>query len=226
MKSRQHAACEGHKGRGARDGPPSEDHDLWQLTAASIEPLRRRKPRVPGTPPPDCGGPQPHGSEGPTKSAEPQDRRKPPSSPAPDAHPLRRAPEREAPPLAAFERRKARRIAAGYQDIDARLDLHGLTQRDAHPRLRAFLLDCAGRGLATVLVITGKGGPPEAGNDRLDASLDRPNRGVLKRMVPRWLAEPDLRAVVVSFTAAAIRHGGDGALYVQLRRRSAGPTGA
>jgi DNA-nicking Smr family endonuclease len=49
--------------------------------------------------------------------------------------------------------------------------------------------------------------------------LSEPERGVLRRNVPRWLAEPDLRSIVVCYTAAAASHGGEGALYIQLRRR-------
>ena len=64
-----------------------------------------------------------------------------------------------------------------------------------------------------MLVITGKGAP----NAR-----DGEERGVLRRNVPRWLAEPELAAIVVSFTTASIRHGGDGALYVQIRARKGG----
>jgi DNA-nicking Smr family endonuclease len=131
---------------------------------------------------------------------------------------VRRAP----PPLAEFERRKARQIASGKVEVEARVDLHGLRQRDAHARLRAFLADAYARGLKTVLVITGKGGEEPA--DRLGELAGERQRGVLRRNVPHWLAEPELRAIVLSVTQAGVRHGGAGALYVQLRKgtRSAG----
>ena len=130
----------------------------------------------------------------------------------------RQAKARPAPPLADFDRRKARQIASGKIEIDARIDLHGMRQRDARARLRAFLLDAHAAGHKTVLVITGKGGG-ERPADYLGALLGEQQRGVLKRSVPRWLEEPDLRAVVLSYTQAGPRHGGDGALYVQLRKR-------
>jgi DNA-nicking Smr family endonuclease len=120
------------------------------------------------------------------------------------------------PPLADFERRKSRRIASGKIEVDARIDLHGLRQSDAHARLRGFLLQAHGNGLKTVLVITGKGGEEPA--DRLANLVGERQRGVLRRNVPHWLGEPELRAIVLSFTQAGARHGGAGALYVQLRR--------
>ncbi len=122
------------------------------------------------------------------------------------------------PPLADFDRRAVRRIRSGHIEIEARLDLHGMRQEEAHRALRAFLAGCRSRGLRWVLVITGKGRFQEGAQSSLaDASGDR---GVLKRSVPRWLADPDLRPIIVSYTTAALHHGGEGALYVQLRLRN------
>jgi DNA-nicking Smr family endonuclease len=101
--------------------------------------------------------------------------------------------------------------------IDARLDLHGMRQRDARVELHAFLRAAQARALKTVLVITGKG-DTAAEPDHLAAAFGKPQRGVLRRSVPQWLEEPDLRSVVLSYTSAGTRHGGDGALYVQLRK--------
>jgi DNA-nicking Smr family endonuclease len=119
-------------------------------------------------------------------------------------------------PLAEFERRKARQIGSGKVEIGARIDLHGMRQHDAHAWLRGFLLDAYARGHKTVLVITGKGG--EEPSDRLGELAGERQRGVLRRNVPSWLQEPDLRAIVLSYTQAGPRHGGAGALYVQLRK--------
>ena len=121
------------------------------------------------------------------------------------------------PPLVEFDRRAARRIASGKSEIEARIDLHGDRQHEARSRLRTFLLDSHAKGRRTVLVITGKGGEQERG-DHLGDALEESRRGVLRRNVPLWLEEPDLRAIVVSYTVAGARHGGEGALYVQLRR--------
>ena len=108
------------------------------------------------------------------------------------------------------------KIATGKVEVEARIDLHGLRQRDAHLRLRAFLIEAHARGHKTVLVITGKGGEEPA--DRYGELAGERQRGVLRRNVPQWLGEPELRAIVLSFTQAGVRHGGAGALYVQLRK--------
>jgi DNA-nicking Smr family endonuclease len=120
-------------------------------------------------------------------------------------------------PLPTVQRRQARRIASGAIEIEARLDLHGATQSVAHARLVAFLQGSAQRGLKTVLVITGKGASRERASSAL-AGREREEIGVLRRSVPRWLAEAPLRALVISYQTAAPRHGGDGAFYILLRR--------
>lgn len=116
-------------------------------------------------------------------------------------------------PLAPLEPKARRRLTRGAE-VDARLDLHGLTQAAAHQRLRLFLLEAQALGHGVVLVITGKGDLERLGGPQFGEG-----RGVLRRAVPLWLAEPDLRAVVLGFEAAGRRHGGEGALYVRIRRR-------
>jgi DNA-nicking Smr family endonuclease len=125
-----------------------------------------------------------------------------------------------APPLSDLDRRKARKVGTGKVEIEGRIDLHGMRQAEAHAALRRFLLRGYAEGRRWVLVITGKGAPLRRCEDDAGlVSVRDDERGVLKRNVPRWLDEPELRAIVIGFTAAAIRHGGEGALYVQLRRR-------
>jgi DNA-nicking Smr family endonuclease len=104
-------------------------------------------------------------------------------------------------------RREKQQIARGRTAIDARIDLHGMTQAEAHMRLVRFLRRAQSDGAKFVLVITGKG-----------ARSRDPDRGVLRRQVPLWLQLPDLRDAVVGFEEAHIAHGGEGALYVRLRR--------
>ena len=117
-----------------------------------------------------------------------------------------------APPLAPIERRLKRELSRGRAAIDAALDLHGLTQAEAHQALRGFLRHSQARGARLVIIVTGKGGAT-------DEFSGWPNeRGVLKRLTPQWLREPDLRSVVLGFEEAGRAHGGSGALYVRLRR--------
>ena len=112
------------------------------------------------------------------------------------------------PPLAPLTRRTKKRIARGNHAIDGRLDLHGMTQAEAHDALFGFLRAKQVRGAKVVLVITGKGA--RGGDDG--------GRGVLKRMVPLWLRLPEFRGLIVGFESAAVGHGGEGALYVSLRK--------
>jgi DNA-nicking Smr family endonuclease len=111
------------------------------------------------------------------------------------------------PPLAPLGRRMKQRVARGKDEIDGRLDLHGLTQSEAHAALLRFLRTASSRGARLVLVITGKGARAAEGE-----------RGVLKRQVPHWLGLPEFRALVIGFEDAHIAHGGEGALYVRVRR--------
>jgi DNA-nicking Smr family endonuclease len=112
-----------------------------------------------------------------------------------------------APPLAPLGRRERAQLSRGKKEIEARLDLHGMTQMRAHRALSGFLHQAHGNGLTFVLVITGKG---KIGTES--------ERGVLRRQVPQWLSQPEFRNVVVGFEEAHIGHGGAGALYVRIRR--------
>ena len=208
------------RSRGAR-GLPDEDHALWQHTASSVEPLRRVKARVPDVEAETTGALRRAHSKPATGLREDSDESRNRASPLPrvPSGPQASRSRAEPPPLAAFERRKARRIASGQIEIDARIDLHGLRQNEAHHRLIGFLTSCVQRGFTTVLVITGKGARGDEDDRRLDMFDDRPSRGVLRRSVPLWLAEPALRSIVTSYTSAAIKHGGEGAFYIRLRRR-------
>ena len=81
-----------------------------------------------------------------------------------------------------------------------------MTQAQAHVALLRFLQRSQAAGAKIVLVITGKGARGSG------------EPGVLRRQVPLWLNLPEFRDMIVGFEAAAIAHGGDGAMYVRLRR--------
>lgn len=109
----------------------------------------------------------------------------------------------------------ANRLRRGLIRPDARVDLHGLTQSAAHRTLFAWLTAAHNRGHRLVLVVTGKGNPR---NDE-NAPWMMSDHGVLKEMVPRWLKEAELAALIAHVRPAHSTHGGDGALYVYLRKR-------
>lgn len=192
-------------------GITSDEADLWGHATRALTPLKAKQ-RVKAT--------APAAPDAPPRPAPKEEARSAVAAPKREA--IVPAPRVPAPPLADLDRRKVRQIASGKQEIDARIDLHGWRQGEAAERLRAFLLDAHARGLRTVLVITGKGGDQQHGDYMPDASGGA-RRGVLRRSVPLWLAEPALRAIVVGYTTAGVRHGGEGALYVQLRRRERSP---
>jgi DNA-nicking Smr family endonuclease len=189
-----------------------EDEELWTSVAQDLEPVRRKERVLGGLEPAE------------PREAPRSDLKRGMYGPVHQVHlPVKRhpgapPPTKSSPPAATYDWRRARKLASGRAEIEARLDLHGLRQSEAHRALRSFLLACQAKGLRNVLVITGKGGPDDDASGRVDLG-DRRDRGILKRSVPRWLAEPELRTFVVSYTTAHPRHGGEGALYLQLRRR-------
>ncbi len=104
-----------------------------------------------------------------------------------------------------IDKRTADRFKKGNMTLDARIDLHGMTQDHAHDALLHFMRQSIKAKFRVVLVITGKG--RQSGG-----------QGILKGEVPRWLNEPTLRPHILSFSYAQPKHGGDGALYVYLKR--------
>lgn len=183
--------------RGRRRVLSAEERALWTHVVREVKPLR------PTAKAPEAVAPLPPEPATPPLPAEPP------------RVPGRAAPPRPTPalPLAPLEPKARRRLTRGAE-VDARIDLHGLTQAVAHRRLRLFLLEAQALGHGVVLVITGKGDL-----ERVTGPHFGEGRGVLRRAVPLWLAEPELRAVVLGFEEAGRRHGGEGALYVRVRRR-------
>lgn len=104
-----------------------------------------------------------------------------------------------------LEKPVKRKLSRGHIQLEARIDLHGLIQGEAHGILLDFLMRAHDRGLRHVLVITGKG-----------SSLG--SEGALKRAVPLWFSKPEYRYLISSYEQAAQHHGGEGALYVRLSR--------
>jgi DNA-nicking Smr family endonuclease len=102
---------------------------------------------------------------------------------------------------------RLRRLARGREGRQPSLDLHGLAQGEARQALTRFLLAAQADGRRAAVVVTGRGVQGD---------------GVLRRRAPEWLAEPHLRDVVAGVAEAHRRHGGDGALYVALKRRRTG----
>jgi len=177
-----------------RRGLSYEDRVLWTHVTKQIKPLRAEP----------LGAPEDAG-----EASETQTPAKPPpkfSKPAADRKVTPAVAVLTKPPAQPEKlgRRMKRNLARGKDKIDARLDLHGYTQHEAHAALLRFLRSAHERDARLVLVITGKGRGGEI--------------GVLRRQVPQWLALPEFRALVIGFEDAHIAHGGEGALYVRVRK--------
>ena len=178
-----------------------EELELWRHIAQTVRPIKSRR-----------------------RAAQPKDEA--PSAPAAKAKAVKAAapaaPAPKQPPPApakphelthglshGIDRRQAERFRKGKLPIDGKIDLHGRTQQDAHDDLLAFLKRAHASGKRTVLVVTGKG---------MTQGKTGPKIGILRQAVPRWLNEPAFRALVLAFDYAEPQHGGEGALYVLLKR--------
>jgi DNA-nicking Smr family endonuclease len=183
---------------GTRGDGHENDAELWQRVVGSARPLKKHRAAMKPEPllPPARKA---------AKETEPSSQSRL-AKPIPKPSPAARG--------EALDRGTARKLERGHLAVEARLDLHGMRQREAHVALRRFLKSAQGRGYRHVLVITGKGNEP----DTRRSFYEEDSRGVLRQAVPHWLAAPDLAHVVVSFSAAPRRLGGEGALYVRLRK--------
>lgn len=186
-----------------RKGLTAEDSELWAFVTREITPLKRRRRKL---------------AKAAVKAVETlPEPVPPPLKPAVKpksaaSRPVKLPAAPPIPPIAPIDKHERRQVVRGTRAIDARIDLHGMRQAEAHGALRGFLAIAQMRGYSMVLVITGKGG----GGGDMPYAVDE--RGVLRRIVPQWLRMPDLRPLILGFEEAHHGHGGSGALYVRLRR--------
>ncbi len=191
-----------------KKGLSAEDRALWEKVAATTTPLERPARKIDTPPAPKSPKPKSSSSQaiapfrigaGGTKNTS--------HHLAPSvADRVNDAPVR-------MHRATHKRMVKGKLTPEGRIDLHGLTLASAHPRLTHFILDAHAQGKRLVLVITGKG------RDRDDDGPIPIRRGVLRHQVPGWLMAPPLGAVVLDIRTAHLKHGGEGAYYVYLKRQ-------
>jgi len=182
-----------------RRRPTVAELELWRDVMRDVLPLRRRRRILESAPPETSQIPSV------PASAAPSPRTPAPLTAAPALSPLSR--ELVVGRLADVDKRNAQRFRRGKMPIEARIDLHGMTQDRAHPILTGFLARAQEKGQRCVLVITGKG-------LRQDGAV-----GVLRSALPRWLNEAPNRDRVLGLTHATPADGGEGAYYVLLRRK-------
>ena len=195
-------------------GLSGAERDLWNRVTASVKPLSRSLKSIPPAKP----------ASGAT-AAKPKPARPAMSKPASKAQPLphpgaavQRSPAKRAKSADLpyeINRSETRRAHRRPDALQGRLDLHGMTQREAHGALLNFLKAQHAAGARCVLVITGKGGPLKTGAE----IAHREGRGVLRARFREWLHEPAFRALVAACDTAHQRHGGSGAFYVWLKKK-------
>jgi DNA-nicking Smr family endonuclease len=181
-----------------------DEHKLWSGVTRSVAPLKRKPSKARA----------PEAMLAPGEPVPPPARRRTelPATRQPAAKSATKSATKSASkpalPVVGLERREKQRLARGTEGIDLRIDLHGKTQSQAHAALLGFLRRAQAQGARFVLVITGKGGGLGSSGER----------GILKRQVPLWLRLPEFRLLVLAIEDAHVTHGGEGALYVRMRR--------
>jgi DNA-nicking Smr family endonuclease len=193
-----------------RDLDPAE-HALWEEVVRSVKPARgKRVPKSRSEPAPKRDAAKPVGR--PVHQPKPP---KPPPQPIKGLTPVAPGESMRGVDGATAERLRRGRIAP-----DATLDLHGMTQDRAYATLMSFIRRHHEQGDRCLLVVTGKGSTKVSeSSSRGFAMPERSRAGVLRTVVPHWLNESDVRAMVVGVQSAHQRHGGSGALYIYLRRK-------
>lgn len=180
-----------------KGGLTPDDTQIWTVVTDTVAPRRRTKALRIAEAGPE-GEPVPR--SGVARTGKPVAAKPPSPAPPPLASVARPRPAPEE-----LEPRRQRRLARERDPIEATFDLHGYGRFDAEDRLKAFLAGSQARGLKAVLVITGQG---------------RRGGGVIRTSIHEWLQSPALRGVVSGFAAAHRRHGGEGAIYITLKKKA------
>jgi DNA-nicking Smr family endonuclease len=211
----------------AADAPDEGDDGerLWKKIAEGVKPLKETKHRRHAKPLPSSLEGELARAKRATEGATAPNSENRPAAPS---RPLQREAKPLGPPplvpgqLAGLDRRSGEKLRKGQMPVEAKLDLHGMTQEGAHASVARFIEAQHAAGARCVLIVTGKGGravdpfQPKAVPGRFTFSG---GRGVLKEALPRWLNEPRLRPHIIAVQPARRAHGGDGAVYVLLKRK-------
>jgi DNA-nicking Smr family endonuclease len=189
------------KGRGLSP----EDRALWQQVVSSVNPLPRKRPvtRFEERPAEMVAEPTESGSKSPDIRKQDRDARSATAAPYYPPVPAAGVDGQRLKSGSGLDDKTIRRLKKGRLEIDATVDLHGMAQWQAHRILFDFIEQFQSRGARIVLVITGKG---------------KGGEGILRQAVPRWLGEQPFRQSVAGWRWSHVSHGGEGALYVRLKK--------
>lgn len=190
-----------------RRKPDPDDLALWQAATREAKPIKRRPGLRKATEvaKPANAATLKAAASAPAKPAKPLAPKRVAARPAATAPKKNESPPLERGQSPGVDKRQAERLKRGRTPIDARLDLHGMTQDAAHRRLATFIESAVASDQRAIVVVTGKG--------------FKEGTGVLRAAVPRWLNEPRLRPHILTYEYAQPKDGGMGALYILLRKR-------
>lgn len=175
-----------------------EEREIWAKLARSVNPLAGKA--HPAMPEEGAQAAEASSSKAPGRTA---------ASPAqaPAGKPPNRA------PVPVLDSTWERRIATGAIIPEMTVDLHGHTLHTAHQRLNQSLAMAVATGVRVLLVVTGNPRPAATG------PVGEKARGAIRAEIGDWLALSGHADAIASVRTAHPRHGGNGALYVILRRR-------
>ena len=197
---------------GSKCSPSQQERSLWRAYVRDVTPLSHEQGGINRDDVPDA-------SDASTTRADRADQKekKRPRSPVPPASYGSGEHVKQSGNYAPqMDRRTDDKLRRGKLPIEARLDLHGMFRETARHTLAQFLREAYTDGKRCVLIITGKGALGASGDSEQDCP---PERGVLRRSVPEWLATSPLSDIVIGYYPARAKDGGDGALYVLLKRK-------
>lgn len=193
-----------------------DEEKLWAQVTRGVDPLtgRARNQALPDKQIKSAEPLQNHARPGAGGGAKKPLNPKPVHQPPPSLPPVRTTPSES---LSNLERKDKQRVRRGTIEVDAKIDLHGMRQVEAHQALIHRVTEARLRGHRVLLVVTGKGLGKDLPRDGSTPFWMR-GGGVLRQQVPLWLSEEPLRSLIFSVQQAHQRHGGSGALYVFLKR--------
>lgn len=173
-----------------------EDQDLWEFVTRDVTPLDNKQ------------------TKNHTKEARPTTKAPSPQKHNKTSYPPASAPKPALSRSSETDRNTAKKLKRGQIAIDARLDLHGMSQSKAYASLKTFIKNAYALNMKCVLVITGKGTPRHGNTPLADQKF-----GVLKTQVPRWLDESEFGTYILKYEWAKQKDGGEGAMYVLMRKK-------
>ena len=180
------------KGKSRRRVVRNDEARLFEAAMRGVEPLSGR------------GGVAPTESDAPPPAETKRPAAPPPAPPPPR---MERMPELRPGIATDLDARTMERLRRGRLRPEARLDLHGMTQDEAHRAVAGFIAASRSAGRRCVILITGRGRAKLGG-------------GILREQPPRWLNLQPTRGDILGFAEAQPKDGGAGALYVLLKKKN------